>query len=143
MTLGVYDTVHHQNAQGLAYDLWRIRDPNHRVNIKHDTMGATGEHVLVQANTAEELGSFELILYVKDYFERFPNHSEVPDNRFIVPFGMNRLNEDLHLNVQINPTGFTCTLWMQLICHACAQWLISTFLVPLKTIFDLFAVKYM
>jgi 5-hydroxyisourate hydrolase-like protein (transthyretin family) len=110
MTVSVYDKVHRQNAQGLAYDLWRIRDPNNRVNIKSGTIDTTNQHVLVEVNKQEDLGSFELILYVKDYFQRFPDHTEMADGRFILPFGMNQFNEDEHLNIQIEPSAFTCTL---------------------------------
>lgn len=110
MTVSVYDKVHLQNAQGLVYDLWRIRDPNNRENIKHSTIDTNSENVLVQANTAEELGSFELILYVQDYFKQFPDYTEMADSRFIVPFGINQLNKDEHLNVQIEPSALTCTL---------------------------------
>jgi 5-hydroxyisourate hydrolase-like protein (transthyretin family) len=110
MSLCVHDDVHNQNADGIEYDLWRINDGTTRVNIGHDTITNNSPHVLVQANTAEELGSFEVILYVKDYFERFNENIDVQDSRYILPFGINELNKDNHLNMHITPTGYTCTL---------------------------------
>ena len=109
MMLSVYDTVHNQNATGIEYDLWRVNNSTNRVNIKHDTI-TNNPHVLTEANTSEELGSFELILYVKDYFDRFNENINVHQNRLIIPFGSTDLNRDEHLTVHIKPDGVTCTL---------------------------------
>jgi 5-hydroxyisourate hydrolase-like protein (transthyretin family) len=110
ITLSVHDDVHNQKAEGIEYDLWRINDNTNRVKIKHDILTNNNVHILVQANTVEELGSFEIIFYIKDYFERFNQNLDLKDNRLIVPFGMNDLNQDYHLNVHITSTGYTCTL---------------------------------
>jgi len=111
MTLSVYDDVHNQKAEGIAYDLWRINNSSNRVNIKHDIItNNNNSHVLIQANTVEDLGSFEIVLYVKDYFEHCNPNLDVRDSRFTLPFGMNDLDRDYHLNVHITPTGYTCTL---------------------------------
>jgi 5-hydroxyisourate hydrolase-like protein (transthyretin family) len=110
MTLAVHDDVHHQNADGIEYDLWRINNTTNRVNIKHDRITNNDPHLLVQANTEEDLGSYEIILYIKDYFEGFDQNVDVPHSRFILPFGMNQLDRDYHLNVHITPTSYTCTL---------------------------------
>ena len=32
------------------------------------------------------------------------------NSRIVIPFGVNTLDEDYHLNIHITPTGFTCTL---------------------------------
>jgi 5-hydroxyisourate hydrolase-like protein (transthyretin family) len=110
ITFSVHDDVHNQKAEGIEYDLWRINNNTNRVNIKHDTITNDSSNVLVQANTNEDLGSFEVVLYIKDYFERLNPNLDVQDSRFVVPFGMNELNRDYHLNVHITPTGYTCTL---------------------------------
>lgn len=110
LTLSVYDDIHHQNAEGLEYDLWRIINPNNRVNLKHDRITDQRSHLLIEANTPEILGSFEVILYVKDYFEQFNENLNVRDSRMIIPVGINRTDEDHHLNIHITPTGYTCTL---------------------------------
>lgn len=108
--LSVYDDIHHQNAEGLEYDLWRIVDSNNRVNIKHDRVPVERPHELIQANTPNDLGSFELILFIKDYFQRFNENLRVENSRLVIPFGFNDLNENYHLNIHITPTSFTCTL---------------------------------
>ena len=110
MTLGVTDGLHQQTAEHLAYDVWRIRGGSNRVNIKQGTIGVDREHVLVDVNTADDLGSYEVILYVKDYFDRFNENINVTDSRLIIPFGITTLDEKSHLNIRIEPTSFTCTL---------------------------------
>ena len=110
LTLSIYDDTHHQNAEGLEYDLWRVVDSNNRVNIKHDQITDQHSHLLVQANTLNDLGSFELVLFVKDYFERFNENLHTPDSRMVVPVGFNSLDEDNHLSIRITPTTVTCTL---------------------------------
>jgi 5-hydroxyisourate hydrolase-like protein (transthyretin family) len=109
-TIAVYDDVHHQDATGIEYDLWRVNNKTNRVSIKHDTLPSGHSHVLIQTNTAEDLGSFEVILYTKDYFDRFNEDIQVPNSRLTIPFGVNELNQDQHLNIHIKPTSFTCTL---------------------------------
>ena len=110
ITLSVFDSVHNQNATGIEYDLWRVNTSTNRVNIKHGTITNNDSHLLLHARTAEELGSFEVILYVKNYFERFNENISVQDSRFIIPFGFHDLDQDYHLTIHISPTGVTCTL---------------------------------
>jgi 5-hydroxyisourate hydrolase-like protein (transthyretin family) len=110
MTVAVHDDVHHQNAEGIEYDLWRINEPNGRVKIRHDQITSTNSHVLIQANTPDELGSFEIVLFTKDYFEHLDQNLNVQNSRIIVPFGINQLDQDYHLNISITPTSYTCTL---------------------------------
>ena len=110
MTVSVRDDVHHRNAEGIEYDLWRINQSTDRVKIKHDRITNQNQHVLVQANTPDELGSFEIVLFVKDYFNTMDQNLDVPDSRVIIPFGINDINRDYHLNIGITPTAFTCTL---------------------------------
>jgi 5-hydroxyisourate hydrolase-like protein (transthyretin family) len=110
VTLSIYDDVHDKNAEGIEYDLWRINNNSNRVNIKHTTLTNDNQHVLLEASTPEQLGSYEVILFTKDYFERFNENIQVRDSRVIVPFGINERNEDYHLNIHITPTSYTCTL---------------------------------
>ncbi|CAF3027507.1 unnamed protein product [Rotaria socialis] len=111
LTVSVHDDAHNQNADDIQYDLWRINDNSNRVNIKHDTIIANSNpHVLVQANTVDELGLFEIILYIKDYFESFNENIHVQDSRIIIAFGMNNLNRDHHLRIFIRPDRYWCTL---------------------------------
>lgn len=110
MTFSVFDNVNNKKADGLKYDLWRINDNTNRVNIKQDTITDDNQHVLVQANTNEDLGSYEVVLYIKDYYKQNNPDIDVQDSRMTVPFGVNDLNQDYHLNVHITPTTVTCTL---------------------------------
>lgn len=110
LTFAVYDDVHHQNAEGLEYDLWRIINPNNRVNIKHDRITDQRMNLIIEATTPEQLGAFEIVLYVKDYFERFNENLNVQDSRLVISVGINRIDEDQFLNIHITPTGHTCTL---------------------------------
>ncbi|CAF3178970.1 unnamed protein product [Rotaria sp. Silwood2] len=106
ITLSVHDELHNQLANGIKYDLWHIHNDTNRVNIKHDTLtNNDSQHVLLQANTVEELGSFEVILYIKDYFDSFNENIQVRDSRIIVPFGMHELDRDYQLNIFITPTN--------------------------------------
>ncbi|CAF1220120.1 unnamed protein product [Rotaria magnacalcarata] len=111
LTVSVHDDIHNQNADGIQYDLWRINNGSNRVNIKHGTItDNSNPYILLQANTVDELGSFEIILYIKDYFESFNEKIHVQDNRIIVAFSMNDLNQDHHLRIFIRPDRHWCTL---------------------------------
>ena len=110
MTVSVYDDLHHRPARGLAFDLWRLQNEQNRVNIKHGTITDDHRNLLVETNRQEDLGSFELVLYIKDYFQQFPDYTEIEQGKVVLPFGMNQLGEDNHLNIHIQPTSFTCTL---------------------------------
>lgn len=110
LTISIYDDVHHQNAEGIEYDLWRINNNSNRVNIKHDTITNNNQYILIQTNTVDELGSFEIVLYIKDYFESFHENIHVQNSRIIIPFGVNALNRDDHLNIFIRPDSCSCTL---------------------------------
>lgn len=103
-TISIYDDINNCNAEGIKYDLWRINSNTDRVHIKHDVMKKEYPHVLIHTNGVDDLGSFEIIIYAKDYLDDFP------ENRLIIPFGVNELNRDQHLSIHINQSGFTCTL---------------------------------
>ena len=70
MTLSVHDDVHHQNAEGIEYDLWRVDTPTNRVIIKRDRITDENPHLLIQANTTEELGSFEVVSLYQRLFRQ-------------------------------------------------------------------------
>jgi 5-hydroxyisourate hydrolase-like protein (transthyretin family) len=110
MTVTVRDDVNHQNAQGIEYDLWRVNQSTDRVKIKHGRITDANPHLLVQANTPDDLGSFEIVLFVKDYFESTNQNLNMENSRLVIPFGFNEINRDYHLGICITPTGFTCTL---------------------------------
>ncbi|UJR21700.1 hypothetical protein I4U23_024777 [Adineta vaga] len=110
MMLSVYDNLHKKNAEGIEYDLWRVDKDSNRTNIKHATLTNDNSHVLVEANTEEELGAYEVILFAKDYFDKFNEDITMQDSRFTISFGMNELNQDYQLGVRITPDGYTCTL---------------------------------
>ncbi|CAF1357806.1 unnamed protein product [Adineta steineri] len=110
MTFNVYDDVHKKNAEGIEYDLWRINNGKDRVNMKHEKLADGNSHVLVEANKEEELGTFEVVIYAKDYFDRFNEDIEVKNSRYVIPFGVKDLSQDYHLNIHISPTSYTCTL---------------------------------
>lgn len=110
MTVSVYDDVHHQVARGLAYDLWRVRSPTERVKINEGTITDDRVNLLFETDREEDLGSFELVLHIKDYFQGFPDYTEMELGKLVLPFGTSRLGVDDHLGVHITPTSFTCTL---------------------------------
>ena len=110
MTVSVYDDLHHQPARGLTFDLWHLRNEQHRVNIKHGTITDDRHNLLLETNRQEDLGSFELVLYIRDYFQQFSDYTEIEQGKAVLPFGMNRLGEDNHLNIHIQPTTISCTL---------------------------------
>lgn len=110
MTVSVYDDLHHRSAQGLIYDLWRIENHQNRVKVKNGTINDEERNLLIETNRSEDLGSFELVLYVNDYFQQFSDYTEIQQGKMILPFGMNRLAEENHLNIHIQPTCLTCTL---------------------------------
>jgi 5-hydroxyisourate hydrolase-like protein (transthyretin family) len=110
LTLSVHDDIHHQNAEGIEYDLWRINQSTDRIKIKHDRITNQNPHLLIQANTPDELGSFEIVLYVKDYFEHLNRDHNVQNSRIIVPVGINQIDQDNHLSIHLTSTGYTCTL---------------------------------
>ncbi|CAF1141474.1 unnamed protein product [Rotaria sordida] len=110
ITLAVHDELHNQYAEGIKYDLWRIDNNTNRIHVKNDTFTKNNSNVLLHAHTNEELGSFEVILYIKDYFDKFNENIHVQNSRITVPFGMNELDKDYELNIFITPTSYTCTL---------------------------------
>ena len=110
MIVCVRDDLHRRNANGLAYDLWRLENDSTRVKIKNGTITDEHPEVVVQANSEEELGRFEIVLFVKDYFEHFDEDITVQDSRFNIAFGMNALETDEQLNIHIKPDSYTCTL---------------------------------
>lgn len=110
MTFTVFDEVHDRHADGIEYDLWRIEKDSKRVNLGHKTFNGAQLQTLVEANKPEELGSFEIVLYVKEYFDRFNENIKVQDARYVLPFGMNNADEEGYLGIRINPDSYTCTL---------------------------------
>lgn len=110
MTFSVHDDINNKNADGIEYDLWRINQPTDRVKIRHGIITNQNPHLLIEANTPEELGSFEVVLYIKDYFKHSNPDLNVENSRMVLPFGINQTDQDYHLNIHITPTSFTCTL---------------------------------
>ncbi|CAF1146755.1 unnamed protein product [Adineta ricciae] len=110
MVVRVRDDLHRTNADGIEYDLWRRENDSTRVKIKHDTI--TNEHpeVVLHANNEDDLGTFEIVLFVKDYFERFDENINVRDSRFNISFRMNAINTEEQLSIFIKPDSYTCTL---------------------------------
>ena len=110
MIVRVRDDLHGRNADGIEYDLWRRESDSTRVKIKHDTITDEHPEVVLHANNESELGNFEIVLFVKDYFERFDENISVRDSRFNISFGMNAINTEEQLNIHIKPDSYTCTL---------------------------------
>jgi 5-hydroxyisourate hydrolase-like protein (transthyretin family) len=108
MTVSVYDDIHNHFADNIEYDLWRVN--NNRTFIKHDIITDNSKHLLFSVNTVEDLGYYEIVLYIKNYFDRFHENIKIPNHRLIIPVGMNELNQYYQLGIHITPTSHSCVL---------------------------------
>ncbi|CAM4757742.1 unnamed protein product [Rotaria magnacalcarata] len=78
MLLSIHDDTHDQFADKIEYDLWRIYDNNTKLQ------------------TIDDLGCYEIILHVKDYFDKFNENIVLSESQFIIPIVYKNKNK-IHL----------------------------------------------
>ncbi|CAF0861164.1 unnamed protein product [Rotaria sordida] len=109
MFISVYDDTHDKFADKIEYDLWRINNTD-RIFIKHDIVHENNQNILFTVNTIDDFGCYEVVLNIKDYFERFNENIDLPTSQYTIPVGMNELDKSYHLGIHITPTQVSCVL---------------------------------
>ncbi|CAF3364099.1 unnamed protein product [Rotaria sp. Silwood1] len=110
MLITVHDDLHDKYADNIEYDLWRITENNDRIFVKHDKVHENSENILFLVHTNNDLGTYEVALYIKNYFQQFNENIDLPNDQFSIRVGMNEPREVQHLGIHIKPTEYSCVL---------------------------------
>ncbi|CAF3434653.1 unnamed protein product [Rotaria sp. Silwood1] len=102
MLITVHDDLHNKYADNIEYDLWRITENNDRIFVKHDKVHENSENILFLVHTNNDLGTYEVALYIKNYFQQFNENIDLPNDQFSIRVGMNEPREVQHLDEMDN-----------------------------------------
>ena len=105
----VLDTAHGRPAQGMQIELWSLADEKPRLlkTVRTNADGRTDEPLLSAAEM--QVGSYELVFYVGDYFVGKAN--AVGNVRFLdrvpVRFGIADANASYHVPLLVSPWAYS------------------------------------